>query len=123
METGISDHQAIIFSFLKTTFAKMPPNKLQYRNYMKFEVHSFLQDVEQLPEKVSYTEWEKDFVKTLNKYAYLKTKVIQGNHKSFITENLRKTIMKRSALKKRVNILSNPEVIKLYKNKVTTLLI
>ena len=25
METGISDHHAVIFSFLKTTFTKMPP--------------------------------------------------------------------------------------------------
>ena len=56
METGISDHDALIFPFLKTTFTKMPPNKLQYRNYKKFEVHSFLQDVKQLPEKISSTE-------------------------------------------------------------------
>ena len=56
METDVSDHHALIFSFLKTNFTKMPPNKLQYRNYKKFEVHSFLQDVEQLPEKISYTE-------------------------------------------------------------------
>ena len=41
METGISDHHALIFSFLKTTFTKMPPNKLQYRSYKKLEVHSF----------------------------------------------------------------------------------
>ena len=76
METGISDHYALTFSFLKTTFTKMSPNKLQYRNYKKFEVHSFLHDVEQLPEKINYTEWEKDFVKTLHKNAPLKTKVI-----------------------------------------------
>ena len=95
----------------------MPSNKLQYRNYKKFEVHSFLQDVEQLPEKISYTEWEKDFVKTLNKHAPLKTKVIRGNHKSFITKNLRKAIMKRSALKKRANVSNNPEIIKLYKKQ------
>ena len=68
METGVSDHHALIFSFLKTTFTKMPPNKLQYRNYKKFEVHSFLQDVEQLPEKICFTEWEKDFVKTCPTY-------------------------------------------------------
>ena len=93
----------------------MPPNKLQYRNYKNFEVHSFLQEVEQLPEKNSYTEWEKDFVKTLNKHAPLKTNVIRVNHKSFITKNLRKAIMKISALKKRANISNNPEIIKLYK--------
>ena len=45
METGVSDHHALIFSFLKTTFNKMPPSKLQCRYYKKFEVHSFLQDV------------------------------------------------------------------------------
>ena len=95
----------------------MPPNKLQYRSYQKFEVHLFLQDVEQLPEKISYTEWEKNVVKTLNKHAPLKTKVIRGNHKSFITKNLRKAIMKRSALKKRANISNNPEIIKLYKKQ------
>ena len=52
IETGISDHHALIFPFLKTTFTKMPPNKLKYRNYKKFEVNSFLQDIEQLPEKL-----------------------------------------------------------------------
>ena len=66
----------------------------------------FLQDVEQLPEKISYTEWGKDFVKTLNKQARLKTKVIRGNHKSFITKNLRKAIMKRSALKEKGKYLN-----------------
>ena len=45
----------------------MPPNKLQFRNYKKVEVHLFLQDIEQLPEKISYTEWKKHFAKTLNK--------------------------------------------------------
>ena len=56
METGISDHHALIFSFLKTNFTKMPLNRLQYRNYEKIGLHSFLQDVEQLPEKTNYTE-------------------------------------------------------------------
>ena len=61
MEAGISDHHALIFSFLKTTFTNMAPNKLQCRNYKKFKVHSILQDIEQLPEKISYSEWEKRF--------------------------------------------------------------
>ena len=95
----------------------MLPNKLQYRNYRKFELNLFLQDAEQLPEKVCNTGWEKDFVKTLNKHAPLKTKVIRWNHKSFITKNLRKAIMKRSALNKRANISNNPEKIKLYKKQ------
>ena len=36
MEPGISDHHALIFSFL------------QYRNYKQFQVNSFLQEAEQL---------------------------------------------------------------------------
>ena len=117
MKTDVSDHHALIFSILKTISTKILPNKLQYRNYKKFEVHSFLQDVEQLPEKFGYTEWEKDFAKTLNKHAPLKTKLIRGNHKSFIPKNLRKAIRKRSALKKRVNVSNNPEIIKLCKKQ------
>ena len=54
----------------------MLPNKLQCRNYKQFEVNSFLKEVGKLPKKVSYREWEKDFVKTLSKHAPLKTKVI-----------------------------------------------
>ena len=54
-------------------------------------------------------------VKTLKKHAPLKTKVTRENHKSFITKNLRKEIMKRSALKNRAIISNNPKVIELYK--------
>ena len=56
-------------------------------------------------------------MKTLNKHAPLKTKAIRGNHKSFINKNLRKEIMKRSALKKRTIASNNPEMIKLYKKQ------
>ena len=56
METDISDQHALIFSFLKSTFSQMPPNKLHYRNYKQFEGNSVLQDAEQLFEKISCTE-------------------------------------------------------------------
>ena len=86
--------------------------------------HSFLQDVEQLPEKIGYTEWEADSVKTLIKHGFLKMKVMWGNHKSFITKKFKKAIMKRWALKKRANISNNPEIKKsILKNKETVLLI
>ena len=59
----------------------------------------------------------KRFCENAKQNAPLKTKVIRRNHKSFITKNLRKAIMKRSALKKRANISNNPEIIKLYKKQ------
>ena len=53
-----------------------------------------------------------------NKHTPLKTKVIRGNHKSFITKNLGKAIMKRSPLKKKANISNYAEIIKLYKKEI-----
>ena len=41
METRISYHLTLIFSFLKISFTKMPPNKLQCRNYKRLEAESF----------------------------------------------------------------------------------
>ena len=114
METGISDQHALVCSFFETAFTKMPPIKLKYGNYKQFEIHSFLQDLGQLPEEISYSKWEKDFVKMLNKHVPLKTKVIRGNRKSFITKNLK---MKQSALKKSANISNYPEIIKSYEKQ------
>ena len=56
-------------------------------------------------------------MRTLNKHAPLKIKVTRENHKLFITKNLRKTIMKQSALKMRANISNNPEMVKLYEKQ------
>ena len=56
VETDISDPHALIFSFLKTTYTKTPPDKLLYRNYKQFETNIFLQDVEKLTEKISNKE-------------------------------------------------------------------
>ena len=58
IETGVNDHHLLIFSFLKTSFKKMPPNKLRYRKYKSFDKIGFLKDVSNLPEKTYYTEWE-----------------------------------------------------------------
>ena len=70
------------------------------------------------PNKILIRNRKSFFVKTLNKHAPLKTKVIQGNLKSFITKNLRKAIMKRSALKRRANISNNSEVITYKKQRI-----
>ena len=64
----------------------MLPNKLEYRNYKQFEAHSFLQDDGQLPKILVMRNGKKNLVKIFNKHAPLKTKVIRGNHKSFITK-------------------------------------
>ena len=61
VETGVSDDHLLIFSFLKTSFTNMPPNKLRCHKYKLFENIRFLTDVSNLPEKTNYTEWENQF--------------------------------------------------------------
>ena len=61
-----SNPQLFIFSFLKTSFTKIPPNKLRYRKYKSFDKTEFLKDVSNLPEKINYTEWENQFLRVLN---------------------------------------------------------
>ena len=41
-ETCVSDHHLLIFSFLKTFFTKMLPNKLCYCKYKSFDKIKFL---------------------------------------------------------------------------------
>ena len=50
---------------------------------------------------------ENQFLRLLNKYAPLKSKVIGGNNNSFVTNTLRKAIMRRSALKKKAKAIHN----------------
>ena len=110
LETGVSNHHLLIFPFLKTSFTKMPPNKLLYRKYKSFDKIGILKDVSNLPEKTNYTEWENQFLRVLKKHAPLKSNVIRGN-------NFQKAILRRSALKKKANNLNHPLTIKLCKNK------
>ena len=53
----------------------------------------------------------------LNKHAPLKSKVITGNNKLFVTKTVTKAIMRRSALKKIANNLNDTSAIKLYKKQ------
>ena len=36
-ETGISDHHKLITSFFRSHFERIPPKKVEYRNYKKFK--------------------------------------------------------------------------------------
>ena len=55
-ETFVSNHQLLIFSFLKTSFKIMQPNKLRYREYKSSGKIGFLKDISNLAEKTNYTE-------------------------------------------------------------------
>ena len=41
IERGVNNHHLLIFSFLKTFFSKIPPNKLSYHKYKLFDEIGF----------------------------------------------------------------------------------
>ena len=45
MYTGISDHRKLT-SFYRAHFERIPPKKVEFRSYKKFDVTNFLKDLE-----------------------------------------------------------------------------
>ena len=106
--TGLSDFHKMIISCLKTTFKKIPPKKIIFRDYKKFDEQNFLHDLDQqmikgkfYKEKNMYEIFSDTFKAVVNKHAPLKEKIVRGNNAPFMTKELRKAIMNRSRLKKK----------------------
>ena len=83
--TGLSDFHKIIISGLKTTFKKVPPKKLIFRNYKKFDEQKFLYDLDQQTikgnfdkEKNMYESFLDTFKAIVNKHSALKEKIVRG---------------------------------------------
>ena len=101
-ETGLSDFHPLIYTVMKNTYIKLPPKKLLYRCYKKFDKDLFLSDLEYNFSFIKpgiYENFETVFEQTLNLHAPVKEKFIRGNNKPHVTKELRKAIMKRSHLK------------------------
>ena len=87
----------------KTTFSKSKPKKIIYRNFKKFNEEDFNQELRgRLSTELvdDYSSFENVFTNVLNRHGSIKRKVIRANHASYVTEALRKAIMKRSQLEK-----------------------
>ena len=101
--TGLSDFHKMAVTVMKTTFPKAKPKVIQYRDYKKFNIVNFRQElrnnIAEVREINSYEIFESIFLRTLNKHAPIKSKVVRANDKPFMTKALRKAIMRRSALK------------------------
>ena len=111
IETGMSDHHKMIGSFLKSTFRRLPPKNISYRDYKNFNTDTFLNELSKLDFDILFEndENEKYDILTekldslLNDHAPLKTKVVRGNDQPFVTKELRSAIMKRSRLRTKYN--------------------
>ena len=101
ISTGLSDFHKMIVTVLKTTFPKVKPKVVLYRDYSKFVENHFRRD---LKEKLrgmrdkDYSSFENIFLSVLNKHAPYKKKLVRANQKPYLTKQLRKAIMNRSSL-------------------------
>ena len=70
-ETGLSDHQHMIYTMIKSTFEKAEPIKLIYRDYKNFSFDRFKADLENALKSCpnSYDSFEQCFSSKLNEYA------------------------------------------------------
>ena len=111
IETGMSDHHKMIGSFLKSTFRRLPPKNISYRDYKNFDSVTFLNELSKLDfntlfendEKEKYDILTEQMNLLLNAHAPVKTKVVRGNDQPFVTKELRLAIMKRSRLRTKYN--------------------
>ena len=96
----------MIYTILKTTYVKKAPKIVKYRNYEKFSLKDFLDEVNnglqaRVPE--SYDEFEETIIRILDKHAPIKTAVVRGNNKPHVTMALKKAMMNRTRLKNIAN--------------------
>ena len=88
-ETGFSDHHHLIYTILKTTYSKVPPKKLVYRNYKKWSEERFVLDLmrnlQSMP-TVSYTNFETALENALEANAPKKTKFVRANNKPHVNK-------------------------------------
>ena len=105
---------------MKTTFPKAKPKVVQYRDYKNFVEDNFRMELKERLQNgviVTYAEFDEIFLDVFNKHAPPKKKVFRANHKPYMTKNVRKAIMRRSALENKYYKDKLPETNRAYKKQ------
>ena len=98
----------------------MPPKNIVYRDYLKFDDKSFLQDVKNMPQndlflsESPYDLLTERFKQICDRHAPIKHRKVRGNHALFMTKELSKAIMTRSRLRNKWNKWKSRENFILY---------
>ena len=98
-ETGLSDHHKLISVVMKSGISSGLPRKNVCSSCKNFDWKHFNIALKSELEKLNdsaYNEFETAFCSVLNKHAPIKVKILRHNNNSFITKNLRKTVVHRS---------------------------
>ena len=121
-ETGFSDHHHMIYTILKTTFTKLPPKTIIYRDYKNWSQLHFEEELRSnliLAHPSTYGNFESIFMNTLEANAPTKKKIVRGNNKPHMSRTLRRAIMKRLNLKTIANKTKREDDIRNIRTKET----
>ena len=104
IETGLSDFHKMNITVLKMFFSKQKHETVFFRNYKKFDNSAFREVLNRKLLKydlnnIEYDTFQEIIVSLLNVYAPLKKKYLRANHASFVTKELRKTILLKTRLR------------------------
>ena len=82
---------------MKAQTARLPPEKVMYRDFKNFNEKAFLEDIKlkSLSRKSDDSNENYEFLSYLfqsvvNKHAPLKTKIVRGNNVPFVKKNFKK---------------------------------
>ena len=106
METGLSDFYKMIVTVMKTSYQKIEPRVVNYRNYKSFSNKGFRESLlENLKGKLlensdkSFTNFINTCNTMLDKQLPKKKKYVRGNQSPFMNKTLSKEIMFRTKLR------------------------
>ena len=106
VETGLSDFHKMTITVMKTTYKKLEPRIINYRDFKSFCNDSFRESLQQALSITSVNgcdEAYKGFItsckKSLESHAPLKKKYVRGNQSPFMNKDLSKAIMVRTKLR------------------------
>ena len=124
--TGLSDFHNMTITVMKTTFPKLPPKIIYYRDNKNFVRKDFRRELKNRRGGIeNYSDFENTFLEVLEKHAPIKQKTLRANDKPYMTKALRKAIMRRSYLRTKYLKDKHPdsfEAFKKHKNFTNRLL-
>ena len=111
-EVGISDHQHLVLTSMRSQYIQGKPKIKFYRDYKSFNFECFNKELNELlksEKDINYSFFENIFLQVLNAHAPVKKKIQRFNNNSFMTKQLRKAIKHRSTLKNVFNKSRTPK--------------
>ena len=111
---GISDHDVVFMTkHMRLPKLRAPPRLLNVRNYKKFNLNAFRQDMHNVPfDKIKsisknanemWILWKAFFLDILNKHAPIVNIKVKGNNIPYVTSELKRMIRQRDYLTAKAN--------------------